>query len=56
MTRETFWATFTRGELYLVRGELVELVDYGPAYDEAVFTDEHGQRVTCRPGLIRLIR
>lgn len=55
MTRQDFWETFTPGEIYLVRGELVELVGYNPTYDEAVFHDEDGNRVACSPGLIRLV-
>ncbi|MEU1037640.1 hypothetical protein [Streptomyces sp. NPDC005907] len=55
MTLQNFWDTFVRGEIYMVHGELVELVGYLDSTGEAVFKDERGQRVVCGRGLIRIV-
>ncbi|MGV9546799.1 hypothetical protein [Streptomyces ardesiacus] len=55
MSMLDFWDLFTRGEIYMVRGELVTLRGYMPATGQAVFEDENGKRVVCGRGLIRLV-
>ena len=50
-----FWNCYERGEIYMVRGELMVLRGYLEGSDLAVMEDEYGERRTVAPGLIRVI-
>lgn len=51
-----FWQIYERGELYAVKGELVQLIGYRELYSEAVFENGDGEVVTAYMGQIRSAR